>query len=106
MPSSPSDPVPDGWLEFMTGLVDVHRSDDIDGIIVVYDGDLNPAVSLASKSTFEKFWEVGPQLPPVEWERGVQKVKEFAVEEEKGEVVRFLDRALEEEGEESVMLIR
>jgi len=53
----------------------------------------------------QELWEVGPQLPDSEWnfEAGGN---EFAVEEKKGELMEFLDGAVEESGEKSVLLIR
>ena len=98
-----------GWLEIMDQLIKQHQEREVlDGFIAIWEGEYLPQISEIAKKTFNKFWEVGPQLSPAEWEEHteVKQVVEFVVEDRKGEVMEFLDRAEKEVGEKSVLVIR
>lgn len=96
---------PTGWLNIMNGMIEIHQT-SVDNVIIVWEGDLTPHAAPLSKGTYKNFYEVGPQLPPVEWDQGGESGKEFAVEGREGGTMAFLDRAVEEKGERSMLLIR
>ena len=95
-------------VQIMAAMIQIHTHRDlIHGLIVAWEGDLTPPDARLAEialKTFNNFWEVGPQLAPADWNPDVQ------IEEQTSgmgkEVMAFMDRALEEEGERTVLVIR
>ena len=98
-----------GWLEIMDQLIRQHQDRDVlgDGFIAIWEGSFLPEIAELARNTFNNFWEIGPQLSPAEWDEHteVKPIVEFVLEDRKGEVIEFLDRAKEEQGEKSVLVI-
>ena len=92
----------------MNAMIQIHAHRDlIHGLIVAWEGDFTPPDARLPEialKTFGHFYEVGPQLAPADWDPDV-KVEEQTKRMGK-EVMAFMDQALEEEGERSVLVIR